>query len=445
MGGAIRCVLLGMPRCCGEVMSVTNANLEPVSALSREEWEELETALFVDAGPVLQDLRECARGHGVQLVAFVLTAVQYVLACTPGRAVFDSGLGHGSLNLFTVLLGEPGAGKDRLMRTVSTCLNVTCNGQKLEPVPLALGSGEGVLETLIPEEGAPWPKPVLFGESEVGNLHVLLSRKGSTLRGRLLNIYSGNSMGNSTKGNVLTVPANSYRACLWVAAQPEMAHLLTDGEDDGFRHRFVWVEMIDPLRYSELPDKALERVDIDIPSSVHGGVSIDVPLEIKQLTWKASHKLAAYGIAEENSGHRNQTRLKLAAGFALIEGRGTIDAKDWARAGILMDYSDKVQARAMSFAKDRRVEEQVERLELKEKADQRRYETNVDKGRAAIVAALSDHDGVLWSAVSQRVNGRYRKYYAEARDELHRQHVIAIEQSDTGGMRLYRSMNFPTG
>ncbi|MGP5506854.1 hypothetical protein ACTXMG_05210 [Corynebacterium flavescens] len=422
---------------------------EMTGSQSYAEWQQLEADLFDNAGEALSRVRECARSRGVQPVPFLLAVLQRVLCSLPGNVWFDAGKGRGCLNLFTVLLGIPGAGKDRMMGAVAECVEVCEAERRLEPVPLHLGSGEGIVETLQPDEGEVVTRPVVFGASEVGTLHTRLTRTGSTLRGTLLDIYSGNSLGATTKGSVLVVPAKSYTAGLWVAAQPDKAHLLLDGDDDGFRHRFVWAEMLDPFALAERPAEQVGLLAVSIPSSVLAGSPITFPAEVKRLVWTEGFELAAYGVSGSNSGHRTYTRLKLAAGLALLRSEAAVHMDDWRRAGVLMDYSDKVQEYAMTYAKDRAVEAEADKLEAKEAAATEVLQRKLNKRRRLERDALewidAPEDGqqpASWSKFMQSKPGRDKPLLRMIGEQWEQEGVVVFSPTDTGATLAERGPNF---
>ena len=418
-------------------------------ALDYDGWERLEHDLFDGAGDAVQKVREHARANGAPPVAFLLAVVQYVLACMPGNVGFDAGMGRGSMNLFIVLLGKPGAGKDRLMRLVRNSVQVFDADTPLKPVPLHLGSGEGVVEALQPPEGVSIARPVLFGASEVGTLHTRLTRQGSTLRGTLLDIYSGNSLGVTNKGQIVVIKEGTYTAGLWVAAQPDKAHLLMDGEDDGFRHRFVWTELLDPGKLPERPENTTRLMSVVVPQQVMDGTPVSFPGKVKQYVWQQSHLLAAYGVSGSNTGHRTQTRCKVAAGLALLRSSASVSMDDWRRAGVLMDYSDKVQAFAASYSQDQEVQREADRLELKERAQEETQARKLQKFEKFQLRALDLIDGVEdgcppanWTQFLQTLANRDRPLMKQVASVLEEREAVRFSQTDTGAQLVERGPNF---
>ena len=418
-------------------------------ALDYDGWERLEHDLFDGAGEAVQKVREHARANGAPPVAFLLAVVQYVLACMPGNVGFDAGMGRGSMNLFIVLLGLPGAGKDSLMRLVRNSVLVFDGDTPLKPQPLHLGSGEGIAEALQPPEGVSTARPVLFGASEVGTLHTRLTRQGSTLRGTLLDIYSGNSLGMTNKGQIVVIEEGTYTAGLWVAAQPDKAHLLMDGEDDGFRHRFVWTELLDPAKLPERPEGTTHLMSVSVPQTVMAGTPVAFPEQVKRDVWQQRHLLAAYGVSGSNTGHRTQTQCKVAAGLALLRSSASVSMDDWRRAGVLMDYSDRVQVFAAGYSQDLEVQREVDRLERKERAQEEKQARDERKFEQFQLRALDLVDGVEdgappanWTQFLQRLAGRDRPLMKRAAAVLDEMEAVRFFRTDTGGMIVERGPSF---
>ena len=117
------------------------------SVYSVEQWRQLEAALFDDAGDALQRVRDYARANHRPPVAFLVACALYALTATPGHVRFDAGLGPGAPNLFVVLMGRPGGGKDKLIEAASDAVTVLQDGNDLglplRPQSHGIGSGNG--------------------------------------------------------------------------------------------------------------------------------------------------------------------------------------------------------------------------------------------------------------------------------------------------------------
>lgn len=420
------------------------------SALSDDEWIRLESDLFTGAGESLTRVRDYARSQFQPPVPFVITACLRVLSSLPGNATFDAGVGKGSLNLFVAVVGEPGQGKDRLITATNQAVVVAHEGHPLQPQELALGSGEGVAEALQPEEGHMTSAPVLFGASEVGEVAALMRRTGSTLRGNMLKIYSGNALGFTNRGEKFTVGAHTYTAGLWMGVQPDKAGDLLDGQDDGLRHRFIWTEALDPTLWlledddsgPDHPNTLVKPPTVEVPGAIIAGTPIAFHRDIVRETRKRMQITLKYGVQGPYSGHRHQTRLKLAAGLALLRSSDTVNLADWKQSGVLMEYSDRVQERCLAHLRGQREEEVAERIAQKERAEERVRAERVVRFRQKVLNKLESGEVKTRTELSQSVRGDQRMTMYEVLDALERDGLIFTEEGARGQKYVQRHPSY---
>lgn len=417
----------------------------PRSAYSVTQWEQLEHDVFDGAGDALTQIREHARAKVLAPIPFLLLSAQRALTALPAHACFDAGLGRGSLNTFIMLVGKPGEGKDATAAGVREGLTVSHDGRELIVRDFGLGSGEGVV-ALLQEgpEGEP-SEPVLFGASEIGQMSSLMDRKGATLRPSLLSVYSGNPLGFSNKNERTYVKANSYSAGVWIGCQPDKAGAVLDGPDDGLKHRFIWTEMLDPLTtltVDTLPDIHPALRPVEVPASIMQGKPFTYHRDIVMETRQNSLDRVKFGMQHDAQGHRHQTRLKLAAGLALISSRARVSLDDWHRAGVLMDYSDAVLARCQAHLDQERVKEEADRLMLREDAEDSLTASRRAKARRLILDALATAEGnpVEWTPIHRRAR-RFREEFVAVAEELEFEGVIFSEEEhlDNGKVRRWVS------
>lgn len=401
---------------------------------TRDQWRQLENAVFGGAGRELERVRDYARANHVSPVAFLNAAVVYVLAATPGSVTLDAGLGAFSPNLFMCFMGTPGAGKDRLMRVTRRGITVKGGGKCLHPTDAGIGSGEGVITALMPDAEAepPVAASVLFGVSEVGLLKQLAGRQGSTLRPHLLNVYSGNALSLNNKRERLLVPADSYRACMWVGCQPDTAGFILEGDDDGLRHRFVFTELVDPVRTpsGEYPETL--PLNVDIPDTLLRGEPMQFATPIVQAVRDEQVRKLMYGAALGGNGHQTQTTLKVAAGIALLHSRDSVTEEDYARARSLMAYSADVAAAAEAHLFGKRVEADAERIARREAAEEQHHAERAAKASRLVLEAVRDADH--WIPLSPLRNHarRYREAFDAVIPELEMQGVIELVAEEEG-------------
>lgn len=437
----------------GAATVTTLSTRKPDSVYSVQQWEQLHADVFgtvevngemYEPGEALTRVKDFADYNSLAPVAVAVLAVMQVCASVPAGTTFNAGLGPGSLNQLTAVVGQPGSGKDRHSYRTSLALKVFHGSHEVKPQRLPIGTGEGIVEAL---KGG---KPAIFGTSEVGGFNELMKRPGATLRATVLALYSGNAIGFTTKKEASSLPANSYTAGLWVSTQPDKAGALLDGEDDGLAHRFVWVEPINPTLITK-------AVEIDYSQNITELHPVILPDDIQEVgvrfhrsivtaTVKAGRETLTYGPQGNNDGHRHQTRLKVAAGLALLASRNVVDLGDWYRAGALMDYSDAVRRNCQKHLEGKDVEAQTKRLENQELAQTRVHENRVKRNRVRILEALADpasEEAVKWSPLLQARPYRERDSMSEALQQLIRTGAVtAVPNADGHTDTLHFGNNF---
>lgn len=344
---------------------------ESNSAYSLQQWQELENTVFNTDSKALAAIRKYARHNSLPPVSFLVGCALYAIAATPGKVMLDAGLGTGTANLFVCLMDAPGMGKDRLMKYVRHAMQVSCQGKTLEPTHASISSGEGVITSMIEhddngnplvEDGTAIPgAPVLFGVAEVGLLGNLMKRQGNTLRQNLLSVYSGNPLGINNRRDKIQLPEDSYRGCLSVGAQPDTAGILLEGGDDGLRHRFVFVELVDPLVDVDRDYPKAELLPVDIPMQLMEGKPFSFPRSVQQHSRDMQKQKLKHGAAVAPVGHADFTTAKLAMGIALLRSQASASQHDYDSAKAIMDYSAAVIARCERHDSDKRIEDRAAR------------------------------------------------------------------------------------
>lgn len=426
---------------------MTNRKFDSVYTVAQ--WEQLEHEVFDGAGDALQRVRDYARANNRPPIAFLVACALYALTATPGRVRFDAGLGPGAPNLFVVLMGRPGGGKDKLIEAASDAVTVLQAGDdlglQLRPQSHGIGSGEGLLTSLQPEgEGQAGPS-ILFTVTEVGLMGALSERQGSTLRPHLLNIYSGGELTLNNRKDKLRVERGNYRAGLVLGAQPDKTGFIISGQDDGFKHRFVFVEVFDPLRKpgEEYPPVNLHPVMV--PSSVLDGTPMGVAPAIREKVLRNNEETLMYGPPLDGGGHRMFTTLKLAMGLTLLRSGDRIEEGDYRRAEVLMGFSAAIARGCEAHLEGQQVEEAALRLERKDAAEEAVQARAKVKARPLILKAVADADGqaVPSSPLRQRMRGNQRGAFDAVLDEFMAADVVhQVEEEGTKRPMLIRGGDF---
>lgn len=400
------------------------------SAYSEKQWRQLEQLVFNGDSAALTAVRDYARHNNLPPVPFLVACAQYAIAATPSSVVLDAGLGPGTANMFVCLMDAPGMGKDRLMKYVRRAMQVSCNGKPLEPAPASVSSGEGVITSMIEhdekgnpivEDGAAMPgAPVLFGVSEVGLLGSLMKRQGNTLRQNLLSVYSGNPLGINNRNDKMYLAQDSYRGCLWVGAQPDTAGILLEGGDDGLRHRFVFVELEDPLLDIDHDYPEAQLLPVEIPKQLVDGKSFTFPREVCLYSRMMLKQKLKHGASVAPVGHADFTTAKLAMGIALLRSQSSANQHDYDSAKAIMEYSAAVIARCEQHQSTKRIEDRAARrgedeqaAELAAEQRMKRQEEKRQRLIGKIVAWVDVEDGCspepeTWQQFRQTLNSRDR-------------------------------------
>ena len=137
--------------------------------------------------------------------------------------------------------------------------------------------------------------------------------------------------------------------------QPENCDFFLDREKDGFPQRFLWVPTIDPYAPADRPEP-VTPVDVIVPDfGCDEEYLVSVPESVTDEILAHRH-LVLTGSTDIDplDGHLMLTRLKVAFGLALLEGRRDIDEFDWKIGGELLAVSKRARDDVRFVLDDRR-------------------------------------------------------------------------------------------
>lgn len=404
------------------------------SAYTPEQWRQLEDIIFDGSSAQLEAIRDYARANQLPPIALLVMCALRVLASLPAGTPLKTGfMPPGVSNMIVMLIGYPGAGKDRTQQAASEIVTVTIGDNIVAPKELTPGSGEGIetaLAAIQDDSGLPGlSTPVLFGDSEGTGLAAKMKRESSTLRSNLLKLYSGNAMGTANKKDTVTVPARSYTACLWSCAQWDTAHVFLHGDDDGLKHRIMWIEVLDPdatLGNSSTPPTLHP---VALPASIgHAGIAYcgDALADVAQQGIDGLK-----GRATTGSGHALYTRCKLAAGLALLSSRTDVTQTDWEKAGALIDFSTAIEKKISKLADEAEIMKETEALERKESAKTQLYINRQYRAERLVLSLLKDSESFGHRTLHDK-GRRYRRQASDVISEFADVGIITIDLDSTG-------------
>lgn len=319
--------------------SDVNAWLDESAAANATLWE---------SRPWLKHIHTFARSRRVAPLALLGVYLVRIAANTPPWVTLPPLVGgKGSLNLFCALVGPSGAGKGAAVAASD------------ELMPWAdhwdhPGSGEGLLHLFVARQ--PIDDPDNPGRKitalqqhtyrrsllvdEIDTLTALGTRQGANLLPTLRTMWNGTDVGfaYADPSKRLNLDAHTYRVGLVVGAQPERCAGLFDDADGGTPQRFIWTPLTDP----DAPDMApADPGALAAPMHWTGAAQqINVPEEVADTLSAQRLAVLRSGDTGGLDGHASLNRLKIAAVFAISDGRLDMTVDDWALAGKIQSISD---------------------------------------------------------------------------------------------------------
>lgn len=373
----------------------------------------------------LENIRRFAQARLASPWAVLGTVLLRTLATVPPNVTLPPIVGsRASLNLFVALVGRSGGGKGISTRVGGEAVQI------LEPFPvMPLGSGEGLVRAYASREvedvdGQKMPvtrmihSSILFEVSEIDQLAAQGRRTGSTLMPQLRAAYSGEQLGSTyaaTEKAVILDP-HTYRLGMLAGVQPKRSGTLLEDADGGTPQRFIWLPTIDPDPVLGVEEPAPYRLP---PTSWPSGPwNMDVPAEASRAI-RDKRVATLRGEADPLDGHAMQTRLKVAAALAVLDGRQSVNRDDWRLAGYVMVKSDESRAECVAALAD--IERQRARTQGRadaERADARALHQRA-KGIDRIASLIVQHvtstpDGITEGELNRRLASRDRPFLSEA-------------------------------
>jgi hypothetical protein len=311
--------------------------------------------VFWDSRPTLTAIRQAAWSRSRSADA-VFAAVLARAVCTVGpTTVLPPIVGSAaSLNLAIALVSPSGTGKSTAKAIAAELIDLDTRTDIIDDLPI--GSGEGLIDAyfeLVSEEDGDGKthkvkrqtKTAVFAYLDEGQaLSTMGARQGATLLPTLRSAWSGSTLGqaNATEERKRVLSAHTYRLGVVVGFQPEHAIGLIDDAAGGTPQRFLFLSAIDPNIPDEPPPwptigwrpppSSTQRTDMGVPERVADQIrSANLAQARGELT------------LDPLDSHAQLSRLKVAAGLAILDRRTDVNDEDWALAGYVMDTSSAVR------------------------------------------------------------------------------------------------------
>lgn len=407
-----------------------------------------------------------------------------VLAWTSANVSNEAYLGgegtrwrKGSLNCFVCNIGGASAGKGTTADMGPSLIVPVVGDQRFagttamrpgNPRSTPFKTIEGIMKLLsLPDDdvddadgdngGEPTPPPaprhIMIRTDELGAIGDLAathdSDGGDTIQ-YFAQIWSGEDLTSplASRGMSRRVPAHMYRASWLASTQAAYADVLLNRSDGGVTQRFLFMPSV--LHRSE-------KLNPDAPAKIHVELKVlnysgRVPYSDRAEAEMIDNTLHdapggdwdTFAVSDDgHNGHRDLLRAKTAAIVNVINGGDlAVTDQSWDIAGLIVDVSELTQERvgevARQLAKERRIEDDADRLYERDEAAQRADDKLIaDTARRLtdIVDNLADgrrRVKVRESAVKQMLSKKQR----EPAIYLHALHMLkehgAVVVSDEG-------------
>ena len=292
---------------------------------------------------------------------------------------------------------------------------------------LPIGSGEGLVQSfLVPEIDPDTNKPtgkqivglnaVHFTVDEGTALMEQSKRQGTTIVQTLCSAWSGRALGqaNASAETRRIIEPRRVRVSAVINIQTANGYLLLADHIAavGLPQRMLFTNAEDP----HLPDPLPEwpgKLPFRTPPSIQGGMEMTVDAEIVQELRKHRREVVTGKVSDGPlDGHLGLVQLKVAALFAIADGRLEISLDDWKLAATLRNSSvairDQLVAAKQQDDRRRRQAALVGAMEDQAHANDAMTRKLINEAHVTIVTALERHGPVKRKALKEKLRPRHR-------------------------------------
>jgi hypothetical protein len=419
---------------------------DDTTAVTPDERHTIDVDEFWQARPILRHLHTFARARMVGPWAVLGAAMARIVAAVSPQVQLPPTIGsYASLNLFVGLVGYTGDGKDGGNDVAAEALWIDHPPFKVVP----LGSGEGLAHMFMhpgkPTKDDLHPDPVQYARAalvtinEIETFGALQNRQSSTLAGQIRQAAMGQPLGffYADEKKRMIVPKHQYRCCLIAGIQPEKSGILLNDAAGGTPQRFVWLPAGDPgmsrkYRRDNLtpmvwrpPDwmKAARGESPDVETLLvmtEPEACVEAILSAREARGRAS---VEHGAQNTLDSHAVLTRTKVAAAFALMDGRTDINDEDWDLSGVVMHVSDTQRALCLRVLERERqkgtVAKAIEQAETALVVEERVDRAKVTKCAESVKRLLRQRgEPMSGSELRRKLKATHREYLDPALDAL---------------------------
>ncbi len=302
----------------------------------------IEDAVFTHS-PELAYIRELARARMLSPWAVLGAFIGRATAQTSPNLTVPAFVGApASLNQIIALTGPSGSGKSATGDVAAETFPLTV------PVNIANpSSGEGLVSLFVDVEKGVSVQTHTRAMSvidEITQLGAQQSRNGSTLAAVLRSAWSGSLLSTfaADKDRRRRLEPGSYRYVLLCGVQETTASVFLDDHAAGTPQRVLWMPATDPHMPDHTPPEPASNPFTGWRLPSHGP-HIEYPPHVAEHV-QENRRARIRGDGHALDGHHTLTRLKVAAGIALLHRTTTVTDEMWNVSGHVMQISDRTRA-----------------------------------------------------------------------------------------------------
>lgn len=384
------------------------------------------------------------------------------ITSVPPNVVLPAIIGAvGSLNTFVGLVGASGTGKDAALATAADAVDLGYRLRRRD-----VGTGQGIMgqfarvrkiaatdEQIERTETVQILDRLLIHIPEIHALKSSSAQQGANILPTLTAAWSGSLLGGAYKDQKLDleIDEHTYRLGLVAGIQPGEAEVLVKNDPLGLPQRFVWLPATDQRIIDDDPPDWPGTMIVTLAETAPvlteldelarpGGVVIGERVEMGVCP-AARMEIIADRRARSGEGegedlfdsHALFCRLKIAAGFAIMDERLDIDDQDWYLAGWVMVKSRYTRGRVLADltarAKSINTAKRAEAIETTGAIEDAKIEKAIQRAVIRTETVLA-RTGVRMtrSALRRAIGPPYRDMVDEAAARLEALGRITVEE-----------------
>jgi hypothetical protein len=393
------------------------------------------------------------------------------ITSVPPNVVLPAIIGAvGSLNTFVGLVGDSGTGKDSALSTAADAVDLGYRLRRRD-----VGTGQGIMGQFARIRKIPATDDQLERSETVRVLDRLLihipeihalksssAQQGANILPTLTAAWSGSLLGGAYKDQKLDleIDEHTYRLGMVAGVQPGEAEVLIKHDPMGLPQRFVWMPATDPRAASDHPPDWPGTMIVTLADTGPvfseldelarpGGVALGERVEMGVCDAARTAILTERQLRNDPSidrdpldSHALFCRLKIAAGFAIMDGRMDVDDQDWHLAGLVMMKSKATRAGVITSidatarrARDARKAEVIETALATSSAQQAKITAEQELGIERMKLRILDllvrpvEGGFTKRKIKDSIRNDQRRFLSPALAELEEAGMIMVEDN----------------